>query len=185
MSDPTTVQTTVAPEQPAPPAVPEVKPVLETSNEAPQEATTETKETAKADTVEETSATDATPQSNMLATKATPAEGEKKGPTVTTTPVTTAADTKKVTDEDKEPQNTLTERFTRAEWDALKKFRDAHIITGTLFIISQAKSQPPASMGGGAATTPKEGHAIGTGGNPVSTLLKAGRDATRRTMLAD
>ncbi|KAJ2915480.1 hypothetical protein MD484_g4931, partial [Candolleomyces efflorescens] len=124
MSDPTTVQTTVAPEQPAPPAVPEVKPVLEASNEAPQEATAETKETAKADTVEETSATDATPQSDMLATKATPAESDKKEPitTVTSTPVTTAAETKNA-DEDKEPQNTLTRSFTNAEWDALKKFR--------------------------------------------------------------
>ncbi|KAM5531758.1 hypothetical protein V8D89_014607, partial [Ganoderma adspersum] len=67
--------------------------------------------------------------------------------------------------------------------EALKKFRDAHIITGTLFIISQAKSQPPASMGIPEAITPKGGQAKGTGGNPVSTLLKAGRDATRRTML--
>ena len=128
MSDPSAVQTTVGSEQPAPPAAPEVatpsKPAPEASNEAPQEASApETKETPKPDTVEETSATEATPQSNMLATKATPAEGEKKGPTVTATPVTTAADAKKVTDEDNEPQNTLTERFTRAEWDVLKKFR--------------------------------------------------------------
>jgi hypothetical protein len=125
MSDPTTVQATVASEQPAPPAVPETKPVLEASNDTPQEASaTETKETPKADIVEETSATDATPPSNMLATKATPAaaKGDKKEPIVTSTPVTTEADTKN-SGEDKEPQNALTERFTRAEWDALKKFR--------------------------------------------------------------
>ena len=67
--------------------------------------------------------------------------------------------------------------------DALRKFRDAHIITGTLFIVSQARSQPPEWMGGPDATTGREGQSKGTGGNPVSTLLKAGRDATKRAML--
>ncbi|KAI0748564.1 Indoleamine 2,3-dioxygenase [Daedaleopsis nitida] len=68
--------------------------------------------------------------------------------------------------------------------DALKKFRDMHIRIGTLFIISQAKSSPPASMGvPDISPEAKEGQSKGTGGNPVSTLLKAGRDATMRTML--
>ncbi|KAJ2933139.1 hypothetical protein H1R20_g3940, partial [Candolleomyces eurysporus] len=125
MSDPAAVQTTLPSEQPALPPAPEVatpsKPAAEASNEAPREVPApEIKETPKA--AEETSATDTAPQSDMLATKATPAEGEKKEPTVTSTPVTTAADAK-VPDDDKEPQNTLTERFTRAEWDVLKKFR--------------------------------------------------------------
>ncbi|RXW23990.1 hypothetical protein EST38_g1859 [Candolleomyces aberdarensis] len=118
MSDPAAVQTTLASEQPALSPAPEVatpsKPAAE-ANEAPREV--------PAPEIKETSATDAAPQSDMLATKATPAEGEKKEPTVTSTPVTTAADDAKVPDEDKEPQNTLTERFTRAEWDVLKKFR--------------------------------------------------------------
>ncbi|TFK94745.1 Indoleamine 2,3-dioxygenase [Polyporus arcularius HHB13444] len=69
---------------------------------------------------------------------------------------------------------------------ALKKFRDIHIRVGTLFIISQAKSTPPANMGT-LDISPEEGESRskGTGGNPVSTLLKAGRDATQRTLLKD
>lgn len=69
---------------------------------------------------------------------------------------------------------------------ALKEFRDVHIRIGTLFIISQAKSTPPASMGvPEISSEAMEGHAKGTGGNPVSTLLKAGRDATKRAILED
>lgn len=69
---------------------------------------------------------------------------------------------------------------------ALKKFRDIHVRIGTLFIISQAKSTPPASMGSvDVGAEVREGHSKGTGGNPVSTLLKAGRDATQRTLLKD
>ncbi|RPD66441.1 Indoleamine 2,3-dioxygenase [Lentinus tigrinus ALCF2SS1-6] len=67
---------------------------------------------------------------------------------------------------------------------ALKKFRDIHIRIGTLFIISQAKSTPPASMGS-VEVEGNESRSKGTGGNPVSTLLKAGRDATQRTLLRD
>ncbi|TBU65517.1 Indoleamine 2,3-dioxygenase [Dichomitus squalens] len=69
--------------------------------------------------------------------------------------------------------------------DALKKFRDTHIITGTLFIVSQARSQPPEWMGAPDVAVTREGRSKGTGGNPVSALLKAGRDATKRTMLHD
>ena len=68
--------------------------------------------------------------------------------------------------------------------DALKKFRDIHIRIGTLFIISQARTTPPASMGmPDISPEAAESRAKGTGGNPVSILLKAGRDATKRTML--
>ncbi|KAI8989732.1 Indoleamine 2,3-dioxygenase [Trametes punicea] len=69
--------------------------------------------------------------------------------------------------------------------DALKRFRDGHIRIGTLYIISQARSTPPASMGGLEAFPQREELSKGTGGNPVATLLKAGRDATQRTILRD
>ncbi|KAI0372966.1 Indoleamine 2,3-dioxygenase [Pilatotrama ljubarskyi] len=67
--------------------------------------------------------------------------------------------------------------------EALKRFRDGHIRIGTLYIISQARSTPPASMGGPCAFQENTDRSRGTGGNPVSTLLKAGRDATQRTVL--
>ncbi|KAH9857203.1 Indoleamine 2,3-dioxygenase [Lenzites betulinus] len=68
--------------------------------------------------------------------------------------------------------------------DALKRFRDGHIRIGTLYIISQARSTPPASMGGAAAFRQDVDRSLGTGGNPVGMLLKAGRDATQRTKIA-
>lgn len=68
--------------------------------------------------------------------------------------------------------------------EALSKFRTVHIRIGTLFIISQAKSAPPASMGTAVLGDRKvEGHSKGTGGNPVASLLKAGRDATVRARI--
>ncbi|KAI0672913.1 Indoleamine 2,3-dioxygenase [Trametes maxima] len=67
--------------------------------------------------------------------------------------------------------------------DALKRFRDGHIRIGTLYIISQARSSPPASMGGPEAFKQQVGRSRGTGGNPVGILLKAGRDATLRTAI--
>ncbi|KAJ8483105.1 hypothetical protein ONZ51_g4912 [Trametes cubensis] len=69
--------------------------------------------------------------------------------------------------------------------EALKKLRDGHIRIGTLYVISQARSTPPGSMGGAAAFPRKEGMAKGTGGTSVSTQLKAGRDATQRTILQE
>jgi indoleamine 2,3-dioxygenase len=69
---------------------------------------------------------------------------------------------------------------------ALKKFRDAHMRIVCLYIISMAGTTPPG--------TPEEalerqgmqgeGRAKGTGGSNVASLLKAGRDATDRTMVA-
>ncbi|KAI0647365.1 Indoleamine 2,3-dioxygenase [Trametes meyenii] len=67
--------------------------------------------------------------------------------------------------------------------DALKQFRDGHIRIGTLYIISQARSSPPASMGGPEAFKQQVDRSRGTGGNPVGGLLKAGRDATLRTAI--
>lgn len=70
--------------------------------------------------------------------------------------------------------------------DALKRFRDGHIRIGTLYIISQARSTPPAYMGGAEAfKKPSSDLSLGTGGNPLGTLLKAGCDATQRTTLRD
>ncbi|KAI9460037.1 Indoleamine 2,3-dioxygenase [Russula earlei] len=69
---------------------------------------------------------------------------------------------------------------------ALKKFRDAHIRIVTLYVISMAGTTPPG--------TPEEaserrgmqregGRAKGTGGSNVASLLKAGRDATDRSLV--
>lgn len=128
MSDPTTVQTTTPSEHPAQSVAPEVaapsKPVLETSNAAPQsDSALETKETPKPDTVEGISTTDTAAQDNMAPANTTSAEAEKKKEAVSTIATVDEDWTTKVPDGDKEPQNTLTERFTRAEWEALKKFR--------------------------------------------------------------
>ncbi|KAI0822833.1 Indoleamine 2,3-dioxygenase [Trametes gibbosa] len=68
--------------------------------------------------------------------------------------------------------------------DALKRFRDGHIRICTLYIISQARSAPPVLMGGAAALRDADRSlSVGTGGNPVGMLLKAGRDATQRTKI--
>ena len=69
---------------------------------------------------------------------------------------------------------------------ALRDFRNAHIRIGTLFIISQANTTPPACMGKVELNeSTREGHALGSGGNPVGPLLKAGRDATVRALLEE
>ena len=68
--------------------------------------------------------------------------------------------------------------------EALRDFRNGHIRIGTLFVISQARSSPPASMGPLERNAEaQDGQSLGTGGNPVARLLKAGRDATQRTLL--
>ncbi|KAH9945845.1 Indoleamine 2,3-dioxygenase [Epithele typhae] len=68
--------------------------------------------------------------------------------------------------------------------EALKAFRSAHIRTGTLFVISQANSSRPECMGTpDFSAQAKADRSRGTGGNPVATLLKGGRDATARAIL--
>jgi indoleamine 2,3-dioxygenase len=68
---------------------------------------------------------------------------------------------------------------------ALKKLRDTHIRIACLYIISMANSRPP--PGFIVRTRPSDcetrGPALGTGGNEVANLLKAGRDATRRALI--
>ncbi|TFY76587.1 hypothetical protein EWM64_g7425 [Hericium alpestre] len=68
----------------------------------------------------------------------------------------------------------------------LKKLRDAHIRIASLYIITMSNSTPPSTSEAkeGTASQTKKGPAKGTGGNELSVLLKAGRDATARTMLS-
>ncbi|KAK7694059.1 hypothetical protein QCA50_003635 [Cerrena zonata] len=68
---------------------------------------------------------------------------------------------------------------------SLKQLRDVHMQIATLYIITQRRTAPPASAGIVVVEQAAEGSPIGTGGNEVASLLKAGRDATRRTLLPD
>lgn len=69
--------------------------------------------------------------------------------------------------------------------DTLKRLRDEHMKIATLYVITQARTTPPASAGIISVEEPKGGPAVGTGGNVVSVTLKASRDATQRTRLSD
>ncbi|TDL24922.1 Indoleamine 2,3-dioxygenase [Rickenella mellea] len=71
---------------------------------------------------------------------------------------------------------------------ALKKLRDGHLKIACLYIITMSRSSrcPATAMMQKAQETLKatrNGPVRGTGGTEVSTLLKAGRDATRRAVL--
>ncbi|KAH8099588.1 Indoleamine 2,3-dioxygenase [Cristinia sonorae] len=70
---------------------------------------------------------------------------------------------------------------------ALKHLRDVHIRIACLYIVNQSTKAPPPESGVPASEVRKaaDGHARGTGGNPTTVLLKAGRDATHRAMLMD
>lgn len=77
---------------------------------------------------------------------------------------------------------------------ALKKLRDLHIRIACLYIVSMSRTTPPAGCGCPVAAmmeklerekAASQGPSRGTGGNELSLLLKAGRDATRRTLLKD
>lgn len=69
---------------------------------------------------------------------------------------------------------------------ALTRLRDLHIRIATLYIISMSKSVSLCPFAVRLSRTPSpSGPARGTGGNEVSVLLKAGRDATKRAMLVD
>lgn len=77
---------------------------------------------------------------------------------------------------------------------ALKKLRDMHIRVACLYIVSMSRSAPPVGSGCPVSTmmaklekekAEGKGPARGTGGNELSILLKAGRDATRRALLKD
>ena len=75
---------------------------------------------------------------------------------------------------------------------ALKRLRDSHIRIACLYIVSMSRSTPGARGGCPASAMIDRLHAArlagkgpvrGTGGNELSTLLKAGRDATKRAIL--
>ena len=68
---------------------------------------------------------------------------------------------------------------------ALKKFRDAHMRVACLYVISMANTTPPGTPEEGSERQRVQlGPREGTGGSHISSLLKAGRDATDRTLLA-
>ncbi|KAF9527022.1 Indoleamine 2,3-dioxygenase [Crepidotus variabilis] len=75
---------------------------------------------------------------------------------------------------------------------ALKRLRDSHIKIACLYIVTMSRTTPGARGGCPAsammdrlraARLAGEGPVRGTGGNELSLLLKAGRDATRRAAL--
>lgn len=70
---------------------------------------------------------------------------------------------------------------------ALTKLRDLHIRIATLYIISMSKSAPLCPFAPRMSRTPSSSGspARGTGGNEVSALLKAGRDATKLAVIDD
>ncbi|KAH7911407.1 Indoleamine 2,3-dioxygenase [Hygrophoropsis aurantiaca] len=72
---------------------------------------------------------------------------------------------------------------------ALKKFRDSHMRIACLYIVTMSRSSPPpgcpmfAMMQRMERQKASTGPVTGTGGNELSLLLKAGRDATTRAVL--
>ncbi|CAK5263874.1 unnamed protein product [Mycena citricolor] len=65
---------------------------------------------------------------------------------------------------------------------ALKKLRDLHMRIACRYIITMSRSNPSAACPV-AAMMDKVQKSRGTGGNELAALLKASRDATRRTLL--
>lgn len=66
---------------------------------------------------------------------------------------------------------------------SLKKLRDIHIQIATYYIISMSRTTPPEGQEP-TSSKPRQERAKGTGGTDLASLLKAGRDATNRTMLS-
>lgn len=64
--------------------------------------------------------------------------------------------------------------------EALKKLRDVHIRIVCLYVVSMAHAKMPEAIN---MRREESSVSRGTGGNEVSNLLKAGRDATRRAMI--
>jgi indoleamine 2,3-dioxygenase len=87
---------------------------------------------------------------------------------------------------------TLREPYNSAVM-AMKKLRDLHMRIACLYIVTMSRSTsvPPGCPVSAtlarmeASMAARQGPARGTGGNEVSKLLKAGRDATRRTLISD
>jgi indoleamine 2,3-dioxygenase len=68
---------------------------------------------------------------------------------------------------------------------ALTRLRDLHIRIAVLYVVTQSKSGAACPFMKHLTQTPSRSTAKGTGGNEVSALLKAGRDATKRAVLED
>ncbi|KIK08231.1 hypothetical protein K443DRAFT_672725 [Laccaria amethystina LaAM-08-1] len=77
---------------------------------------------------------------------------------------------------------------------ALKRLRDSHIRIACLYVVTMSRTEPGARGGCPASAMidrlresrlSGRGPVRGTGGNELSLLLKAGRDATRRALLKD
>ncbi|KAJ6490642.1 Indoleamine 2,3-dioxygenase [Mycena vitilis] len=77
---------------------------------------------------------------------------------------------------------------------ALKKLRDLHMRIACLYVVTMSRSTPDARAGCPVASmmdrlqssrAARNGPTRGTGGNELALLLKAGRDATRRTLLKE
>jgi len=75
---------------------------------------------------------------------------------------------------------------------ALKRLRDSHIKIACLYVVTMSRTMPGARTGCPASAMIErlqtarlggKGPVRGTGGNELSILLKAGRDATRRAIL--
>ncbi|KAF7295518.1 hypothetical protein MIND_01091800 [Mycena indigotica] len=77
---------------------------------------------------------------------------------------------------------------------ALKRLRDLHMRIACLYVVTMSRTTPTAYAGCPVASmmdrlqksrAAGDGPTRGTGGNELTLLLKAGRDATRRTVLKD
>lgn len=86
----------------------------------------------------------------------------------------------------------LREPFNAAV-SALKKMRDAHIRVACLYVVTMSKSTPGSrkacpmiammERAKREESSSTKAPVRGTGGNELSTLLKAGRDATQRALI--
>ncbi|KAI6109638.1 hypothetical protein F5141DRAFT_1115740 [Pisolithus sp. B1] len=82
----------------------------------------------------------------------------------------------------------IRERYNAAV-AALKKLRDLHIRVACLYVVTMSHTRPPPTCPVAAVLrrmereAQRQGPATGTGGNELSVLLKAGRDATTRALL--
>lgn len=66
---------------------------------------------------------------------------------------------------------------------ALKRFRDCHIRIACLYVVSAKNRCPMMAAMARREEEAKQSIVRGTGGTELSTLLKAGRDATKRAIL--
>lgn len=66
---------------------------------------------------------------------------------------------------------------------ALKKFRDCHIRVACLYVVTAKNRCPMMAAIANKLDDSAQGPVRGTGGTELTTLLKAGRDATRRAIL--